>query len=211
MARFPLRLRDRIGIGVQIDAVGNARGGSSPNIVEPAIIMLTLVILAVTAANDRELHARTLYGLPVDSSVVLAHIDADARSADRPADVARYRNARTGNNRISIKRNTKVFAPEILVPRSVFRAFVNDNLLLRKNDGLAIVETPAGGRIAGFHQHSSPVIALSRILGRRGSPISCMSRDGYHAKRQKRRNREGRCAPRFCKRSHTLPPETNPS
>lgn len=81
MARFPLRLRYRISIGVQVDAVGNARGGSSPNIIEPAIIMLALVILAVAAANDRKLNTRPLYGLPVDSSVVLAHIDADARSA----------------------------------------------------------------------------------------------------------------------------------
>ena len=211
MARFPLRLRYRISIGVQVDAVGNARGGSSPNIIEPAIIMLALVILAVAAANDRKLNTRPLYGLPVDSSVVLAHIDADARSADGPTNVARYRNARTGNDRISIKRNTRVFAPKTIVSRDIFRIFAGNKLLPWKGNGLAIVETPAGGCIAGFRQHGSRIIACSCILGRRGSPIGRKSRGGHHAKRQKRCNREGRCAPRFCEKSHTLPPEINPS
>ena len=95
--------------------------------------------------------------------------------------------------------------------RDIFRIFAGNKLLPWKGNGLAIVETPAGGCIVGFRQHGSRIIACSCILGRRGSPIGRKSRGGHHAKRQKRCNREGRCAPRFCEKSHTLPPEINPS
>ena len=86
----------RVGIGVEIHAVGDAEAFARRDVVRPLAVVLAGVVAAVADADDREVDLRG-DGVPVDRALMGADVDAEFRRIGRAGRAA----GRAGGNAVA--------------------------------------------------------------------------------------------------------------
>ena len=100
-------------VRVKVYAIGNAQALTFRHIARPLSIVLFRQIHTETAANDGKINPSRLYGLPIDHTLMMAHINAPVTACRKRAHTVRH--IKVQNILILIDAGTILVTPAIFL------------------------------------------------------------------------------------------------